>query len=156
MKKNYPKSRTDQIVVQELNGEILIYDLRDNRAMCLNEMSSAVWQACDGSNSVADIAKKVGNEDIVWLALAQLKEEKLIDAVPALSEKFDGQSSRREAVRKIALGSMLALPVIATLVAPPPAAAQSVSCAVVACTKASQCSGQPVGCRKCGGTRCGP
>ena len=124
MKNNYPKSRTDEIVVQELNGEILVYDLRDNRAMCLNETSSAVWRACDGSNSVADIAARVGNEDIVWLALDQLKKEKLVDNTPE-SNRFDGMS-RREVIKKIGMGTAVALPIIAGLVAPP--AASAVSC----------------------------
>ncbi|MEP7213677.1 MAG: PqqD family protein [Acidobacteriota bacterium] len=141
MKQNYPKSRTDEIVVQELNGEILVYDLRDNRAMCLNETSSAVWRACDGSNSVADIASRVGNEDIVWLALAELKKEKLIDGVPSTPEKFDGLS-RRDVIKKIGLGSMIALPVIAGLVAPTAAHAAS-TCVVGAGT--CMCAGPNTG-----------
>jgi hypothetical protein len=161
-KQNYPKSRTKDIVVQELNGEILVYDLRDNRAMCLNETSSAVWQACDGNHSIAEIANKVGSEDLVWLALAQLREEKLLDAAPE-SPAFSNPSSRREALKKLALGSVLTLPMIAALAAP--AAAQAVSCGLVACsggTGSPDCASRPVGCRNCNsgpvgvGRICGP
>ena len=141
-----PRGRTDDIVVQELNGEVLVYDLRDDRAMCLNETSAAVWQACDGSNSVADIAKKVGNEDIVWLALDQLKKEKLVEASFA-RDTVDGSMSRREVVRRIGIGSMVALPVIASLVAP--VAAQTASCGT-ACRNPSDCPNQT--CNRCTGT----
>jgi hypothetical protein len=133
MKNNYPKSRTDEIVVQELNGEILVYDLRDNRAMALNETSSAVWRACDGSNSVADIAKKLGSEDIVWLALAELKKEKLIDNIPAAPAELEGLS-RRDVIKKVGLGSMIALPIIAGLIAPTAANAASSCVAGGGCT----------------------
>ena len=158
MNTNYPKCRTDEIVVQELNGEILIYDLRDNRAMCLNETSSAVWRACDGSNSVADIAKTVGNEDLVWLALTELKNERLVNFDDA-AVTFTG-ISRREVIKKIGLGTAVAIPLISSLVAPP--AASAASCAVVSCNGNGQCNGQPVGCRTCndlpsgGGRVCGP
>jgi len=149
MKNNYPKSRTDEIVVQELNGEVLVYDLRENRAMALNETSSAVWKACDGSNSVEDIMKAVGNEDIVWLALAELKNEKLIDAVPERPAKFEGMS-RREVLGKIAVGSMLALPVIASLAAP--VSAQVTGSCGGTCSNPSQCPNQV--CNSCVNNRC--
>src|SRR3982750_1614851 len=112
-----PLSRKNDLVIQEHDGEILIYDLTDNRALCLNETSARVWRACDGTNSVEDISRLVGNEDLVWLALAELKKEKLVDHGPAMPEKFGGMS-RRQVIRKIGVGSMIALPVIASLVAP--------------------------------------
>jgi hypothetical protein len=31
-----PQSRKNDIVVQDLNGEVLIYDLKANKAFCLN------------------------------------------------------------------------------------------------------------------------
>ena len=42
---NNPRRRKDEIIVQELNGEVLIYDLKSNKAICLNEVSSLVWDA---------------------------------------------------------------------------------------------------------------
>ena len=75
-----PISRKADIVVQELYKEILIYDLSIHKAFSLNETSALVWQACDGSRTIADISDAVGkqlnsqvNEDIIWLALDQFK-----------------------------------------------------------------------------------
>lgn len=149
-----PLSRKDDLVVQELNGEVLIYDLRENKAFCLNETSALVWQACDGNNSIADIGKRVGSEDIVWLALDELKKERLVESGSLPTDKFDGLS-RRDVIRKIGIGSMIALPVVASLVAPTAMQAQS-ACgnatgrpAGCACTASSQCAST---CCKSGGS----
>jgi hypothetical protein len=54
--KNKPQGRQDNLVVQELNGEVLIYDLKVNKAFCLNDTSAQVWQACDGQNRLPKLA----------------------------------------------------------------------------------------------------
>lgn len=133
MKKDFaPKSRKENLVVQELDGEVLIYDLQSDKAFCLNVTSALVWQACDGSKSVPEISdwvsEKLGtanNEDLVWLALDQLKKEKLIENGAEINNQFEGMS-RREVVKRIGLSSMVAIPVVASLVAPVAAATASI------------------------------
>lgn len=136
--KNKPLGRTRDLVVQELDGEVLIYDLRDHRAFCLNETSSLVWKACDGSRSVTEIGSKVGNEDLVWLALDQLRQERLLDEGVELDERFAGMS-RREMIRKIGLGSAIALPIVSSIVAPTAASAQSCIANNGNCAASAQC-----------------
>lgn len=51
----FPKARNKNIVVQLLNKETLIYDLIDNKAFCLNETSSIVFNACDGKTSFDEL-----------------------------------------------------------------------------------------------------
>jgi Coenzyme PQQ synthesis protein D (PqqD) len=130
--KNYPVSRKDNLVVQEMDGEVLIYDLADNKAFCLNETSALVWQACDGKRSTAEISEIISqelnspaNEDLVWFALEQLKKEKLIENSEELPNNFAGMN-RREVIKKVGLGTMIALPIISSLVSP--VAAQVRSC----------------------------
>jgi hypothetical protein len=137
--KNYPVSRKDNLVVQELNGEVLIYDLTDNKAFCLNKTSALVWQACDGHKSVAEISDFIShklsspvNEDLVWFALDQLKKERLLENGNEIPNQFAGMS-RREVVKKVGLGSMIALPIVASLVAPAALQAQSADC--MSCVK---------------------
>jgi hypothetical protein len=146
-----PVSRKNDLVVQEHDGEILIYDLTDNRALCLNETSARIWRACDGTNSVEDIGRAVGNEDLVWLALAELKKEKLIDHEPVTPDRFAGVS-RREAIRRVGMASLIALPVIASLTAP--AAAQAGTCTQTStgCTGSSR----PRGCNCSSTSNCLP
>ena len=125
MKKNMtPKARKSGLVVQDLNGETLIYDLDTHRAVCLNQTSALVWQNCDGTNTVSDISgvlagelKNPASEDLIWLALDQLKKENLIENSDELERKFEGMT-RREAVRKVGMASLIALPVVAALSAP--------------------------------------
>ena len=128
-----PIARKNGLVVQEVPDEVLVYDLESNKAHCLNQSAAIVWRSCDGNNSVADIAKLVETqaggkvtEDFVWLAIDQLSENNLLER--QISTSFAGQS-RREAIKKIGLASMVAIPVIASLVAPQSAlAAQSCNC----------------------------
>ncbi len=117
-----PIARKEGLVVQELNDEVLVYDLETNKAHCLNESAAAVWRNCDGGHSISDIAKKfveksgnIVDEDFVWLAIDQLNELNLLEQ--ELKPNFQGQT-RREVLRKIGLVSVISLPIIASLVAP--------------------------------------
>ncbi len=123
-KENNPLSRRENIVEQEIDGEVLIYDLVKNKAFCLNKTSALVWQSCDGKKTIAEISDWLGkqlnsqtNEDIVWLALDQLSKEGLIVPETKPVSKFAGLT-RREAIRKVGLASVIALPLITSLVAP--------------------------------------
>lgn len=128
-----PKARDENLVVQELPTETLIYDLKTNEAHCLNETAARVWKYCDGKTPVTDMAKLLersfGNpveEDIVRLAVNLLDQKNL------LSEKnrFD-LPNRRDVIKKIGLASMVALPIVATLTAPTSVFAATANCACV-------------------------
>ncbi len=129
-----PTARQTGLVIQEMPDEVLVYDLDSNKAHCLNQSAAFVWKSCDGNNSVADIVrefeKNTGgrvSEDFVWLAIDQLNENGLLQ--DSVSPRFQGQS-RRQVLKTIGLASMVALPVIASLVAPRSAmAAVSCNCA---------------------------
>lgn len=129
---NNPTARQQGLVVQELSDETLVYDIDKNKAHCLNHSAAFVWRSCDGSNSVADIVKQFEltgggkvTEDFVWLAIDQLNDNGLLEE--GLPSRFQGQS-RRQVLKTIGLASVVAVPVIASLVAPP-SALGSVSCA---------------------------
>ena len=138
-----PMARQNGLVVQEMPDEVLVYDLNSNKAHCLNQSAAFVWKSLDGTNSVADIVREFeanGNgkvtEDFVWLAIDQLNENGLLadDVAP----RFAGQS-RRQVLKTIGLASMVALPVIASLVAPK----KALGAASCTCTGPGSC---PAGC----------
>lgn len=146
-----PVSRKDDIVIQELKGEVLIYDLKINKAFCLNETSAIVWQLCDGNNSVSDITKKFSKElnspvteDFVWLAIDQLKQENLLSNSEEIVPEFNGMS-RREVIRKVGLGTMVAIPIVSGLIAPTAVQAQSGACTTPAngCNNDGDCNTVP-------------
>lgn len=128
-----PKARDYGLVVQESHDEVLVYDIDTNKAHCLNRSSAIVWKACDGHRTVSDIVREFEltsgdkvSEDFVWLALDQLGTKGLLNA--KLETKVAGKS-RREVLKTIGFASVVALPVIASLVAPPNAlAATSCNC----------------------------
>lgn len=149
----FPTARRTGLVVQEVPGEVLVYDLDTNKAHCLNETAAFVWKSCDGNTSVSDIADvlasktgKTVKEDLVWLAIDQLSENRLLEK--EITTNFAGQS-RREAIKKIGMASVIALPVIASLVAPPAALAVTscncvvaVDCNLQTCPSTTVCNGQ--------------
>ena len=146
----YPLARTNGLVVQEVPNEVLVFDMETNEAHCLNETAAMVWKYCDGKTSVPQIAEILGenaNDDLVWLAIDQLNEHKLLEK--EVATKFAGQS-RREVLRKIGLASMIALPIIASMAAPRSVLAAT-SCA---CVDDGDCLAQPTCGQTCGGGTC--
>jgi hypothetical protein len=126
-----PTARKDEIVVQEFDNELLIYDLRANKALCLNQTSARIWSKCNGRKSIATIKEELEKEtrsvvtdELVWLALDQLKKQNLIEEEKEIPSSFKGLS-RREVIRRIGIGSMVALPIITAMIAPLPAFAAS-------------------------------
>lgn len=117
-----PMARRNGLVIQETTDEVLVYDLETDKAHCLNRTAAFVWKKCDGNTSVEEIVKQFEKqtgsrveEDLVWLAIDQLNERKLLEK--NVVSKFAGES-RRSVLKKIGFASVVALPVIASLVAP--------------------------------------
>jgi Coenzyme PQQ synthesis protein D (PqqD) len=52
-----PLARCENIVVQEMPEETLVYDLNTNKAFCLNQTAALVWKNCDGQKNVTEIAQ---------------------------------------------------------------------------------------------------
>ncbi len=124
-----PIRRNKDIVVHEQGDETLVYDLNTNKAFCLNSTSSIIWNACDGNRDIKEIAKvaqkalgKNVTEDHVILAVSQLAKDSLIEG--NIDKSVSGMN-RREMVKRVGFSSMIALPIITSLVAPKAANAQS-------------------------------
>jgi hypothetical protein len=139
-----PLARREGLVVQEMPEEVLVYDTGTNKAHCLNKTAAFVWKSCDGSHSVNDIARLMENEfganvpdDLVWLAIDQLGKDDLLEITQTASVAASG-ISRREVIRRIGIASVIALPVVASLVAPSSALA-TVSCG---CSNPAACATQ--------------
>ncbi|MEZ5344421.1 MAG: PqqD family protein [Pyrinomonadaceae bacterium] len=126
-----PRARTRDMVIQESNEELLIYDLSNHKAYCLNPTSAAVWKVCDGKLNSGEIAELLFGEvekktaaAVVELALCQLDELSLIgddDREVQTPNRF----SRRVLIRNAALTTAVLLPVIHQITTPPAAHAQS-------------------------------
>ena len=125
-----PVARTESLIVKEVDGETLIYDLKTDKAHCLNETAARVWKNCDGQRSVSDIGKELSaltktsvREEVVWLALEQLEKHKLLEGSPARPAFLAGMT-RRQLVAQLGIAAV-ALPVIISIVSPTAASAAS-------------------------------
>lgn len=122
--KKLPTARQNNLVIQQLDSELLVYDLETNKAFSLSETSALVFNACNGETTFDELkAKHNFTDDLIFLTLDELKKESLI-ADNSYRSPFTG-ISRREAAIKVGLATMLALPVILGVAAPAAAAAAS-------------------------------
>ena len=116
MKQKLPVARSESVAVQELKNETLIYDFEIDKAYCLNETSTVVYRHCNGETSFEDLKRQYKyTDDLIYLALDELQKNNLVE-----SEKithFAGMS-RREAIRRVGLGTLVALPLVTGLMAP--------------------------------------
>lgn len=127
-----PGARTSDIVVQNLDGETLVYDLLTNKALCLNETSAAVFNACGSQSSFDDLKRAFKfTDELIFLALDELKRENLLAEDTKFVSPFAGMT-RRDALRQVGLATMITLPLITGLIAPK--AANAASGAAVACS----------------------
>lgn len=138
----------ENLVTHDSEEETLIYDLDQDKAFCLNQTSAIVWRFCNGKNSISDISKNLSkhfnipvDENFVWFILEQLGKKNLIRNVPEMPAELGGLS-RRDVIKRIGLGTMIALPVISSLIAPlaTHAASGTNLAAGRPCTRSSQCS----------------
>jgi hypothetical protein len=136
-----PLARRNDLVMQDVLDELLIYDLLNDKAYCLNRTAALVWRSCDGTNPVPDIARRfkereggpVG-EDLIWAALSQLDENGLLER--PIPPHFQGRS-RREVLKTLGRASAVALPLVATLIVPARTTGIPVSCN--GCVNPGQC-----------------
>jgi len=136
-----PLAREEGLVIQELPGELLIYDLSNHKAHCLNRTAAFIWKHCDGRMTVPEIAARLGkefdassDEAVVWFALGQLKKTRL------LRDSSNGkQISRRDVIRKAGLAAAVGLPLVTSILAPTALAQASCLPRDAACTLNSQC-----------------
>ncbi len=163
-----PKARTVSIIIRELAGETLAYDLDRHRAYCLNGLAGRIWRRCDGQTTLAQaqraIAAEIGQpvgEEVMLYGLRKLRQARLLEQsdgnvllLSALADRFSegvpeksgATMSRRDLVRKLGLGAALLIPVVTMVIAP--TAVSAASC---------RAKGQPCGAGLpacCGGLSC--
>jgi hypothetical protein len=119
-----PQMRKHGLVVDDLPDEVLVYDLNNHQAHCLNHSAALVWRCCDGKSSTAEIARRLTaeldapfSEDLVLLALSQLENQQLMVRAAALPVQV-AVLSRRQMVRRLGLATAVAVPLVTSIVAP--------------------------------------
>lgn len=122
--KQIPIARSSELIAQEFEEGLLLYDLAIHKAFSLNETSSIVWNLVDGKSTIDEIVSKSRlPREMVLFAFDELQKNNL------LKEKVEtGLPTDRKSRRKVLMqmgATALALPVIVSLVAPSAVHAQS-------------------------------
>jgi len=133
MRKTYqPRRLSQELSIQCVGDETLIYDERRHVAFCLNQVSSAVWTHCDGAQSVAQIAAALRSE-LAQPVTEEIEENGLLepdtDSPSEAGLAAHGPISRRSLMATLGAGAMMMLPApaIAAVVAPKAADTGSVT-----------------------------
>ncbi|WP_254172998.1 PqqD family peptide modification chaperone [Planktothrix pseudagardhii] len=120
-----PVARTENLLLQDIGNELIIYDQDNNSSHCLTPLAVRVWELSNGQNTVNDIARKLekefnlpGNSDVdmrglVWLTLEELERYSLIkEYLRQPATNVIAGMSRRQAIKTatlvggFAIGSM--------------------------------------------------
>jgi hypothetical protein len=126
-----PLARKNQLIVEDIIGECVVYDSIHKKAHSLNSTVTWIWHHCDGSTDVEEMALHFEREfgcpdslDVVISGIQQLEAAHLLVLNPredTLSIPPGPVMSRRSVV---AAGSAL-VPVIASILVPTAATAKS-------------------------------
>lgn len=151
-----PKFRTNEIVMQEVDEETLVYDLVSNKAHKLSETLTIIWKHCDRETSVIDLSNILSdklkmkiNEDFIILAISELEKAELFSK----SLNFDHEKiSRRKILCKYELPTIL-MPLVVSIVAPQISQVADFS---GACSSPAQCCNGRCGFDQFGNIACCP
>jgi len=125
LKPVHPKARQNDLLVEQIGDETVVYDGQRQEAHSLNRAASIVWQNSDGTRTIPQLAAMLAtamgvepNESIVEYALDRLAGAHLLE---------DSSVSRRDLVRRMTFVGVAAvgLPVVLSIVAPTDAMAAS-------------------------------
>jgi hypothetical protein len=133
-----PIARTESIVTEWVNDELVLFDQTRQVAHCLSPGAAAVWECSDGARSQEEIGRVTGLSPAeVARAVEALREGDLLDEGPVAAEPG---YSRREATIKLARagGAAFAAPLIYSVTVG--SAAGAVNCGFPPCGCHRQCT----------------
>jgi len=120
-----PVARKNDIFAENLPEEVVLYDKTNNKVHCLGKTAAAVWENCDGTRTVDDLAQIVearfgapADRKVVLLALEELQNADLLEPGSGVVANT-GPTSRRKVMGKVAMASTA---LVATILAAAPAA----------------------------------
>jgi hypothetical protein len=75
-----PVARSEDLVIEEVEDEVLVYDAKNHQAHCLTSAGAKVWRACDGTKDVPALAESLAlSVDDVTRALEMLDGVELLE-----------------------------------------------------------------------------
>jgi hypothetical protein len=147
-KQQVPVARKNGIVIRKLKDEVLIYDTDQHQAHCLNPAAVLIWDHCDGERTVSELSDVLRQnnpqltateaEGVVWMALDQLKKSQLLE-LPAGTSEISLGLTRRQLIKSAGIASLVAAPIVSTIVAPMAAQASTCLASGQTCSTSAEC-----------------
>ena len=141
-----PQARRTGLIIQEVDGEILIYDQNTNKAHCLNQTAAKVWKYCDGETTLIEACEALScdldtavDEKLVWYAVDQFSKDNLLEKGIEQPAFIIAGMNRRQMVRTLGLAAVIAVPLVTSIIAPTPAQAATCMPPGQPCGTAAQC-----------------
>ena len=75
----------DGIVKQEVSGSLLLFNMQDGQYYTLNDVGRRVWELCDGTRTLSDIARDLSAE---YDSTADAIQEDVLALVGDLADAF--------------------------------------------------------------------
>jgi hypothetical protein len=130
--KIHPLARTEDLTIEEVDGELRVYGDTPGVGCVLNETAAIVWRSCDGKRTLKDlvalVSEKTGtpaDNDMVLIALDKLAQHGLLlSGYEPRGHEAERLSRRRFFGRAgIVSATAMAAPVVYSAVAPSMASA---------------------------------
>jgi|SRR5579872_2263061 len=141
-----PKAKSNNLLTEEVADELLVFDVSNNRAHCLNASAAAIWRHCDGTRSVESLASNLfpklppsDSARLVAVGIERLRRRRLLEDWPAQATV---DLSKRQMLKKVAIvaaAAGVAAPLISTVLAPTSAYAFSCMPSGMPCSASAQC-----------------
>jgi hypothetical protein len=124
-----PSRISQNVSMQQIGAETLVYDGQRHLAFCLNASSGAVWKMADGTRTMAQIAHatslEIGAEVSEVLAgyiVETLRADGLLEPTTQSGNGNGVEAtpgiSRRAMLQRLGVGGAMLLPVVASIAAP--------------------------------------
>ena len=120
---NKPRTRTDNVVAEEILGQCVIYDGSTKKAHQLNSTLSWVWKHCDGTRTVDHLAIAMQHDlgydsakGVVASGLQQLADAKLLEP-ESMDLRFAATADSTVSRRTVMAGAAIIAPVIISILA---------------------------------------
>src|SRR5581483_1616438 len=111
-----PLARTADLLTEELDDELLVYDQDRDTACRLNATAAIVWRSADGERTIDELVEvlrgelgDVADEDLVLVTLDRLEEQGLIESGYAARDVDTARLSRRRFIRRVGVVGSAAL-----------------------------------------------
>ncbi|MFZ0386092.1 MAG: PqqD family protein [Solirubrobacteraceae bacterium] len=87
------------LLTERIGDEVIIVDQDSGRAHCLSGLAAAIWDQCDGTHDVTQLAELSGATAVpIEAALAELDELSLLEPVAEQSQDLTRRTVARRAI----------------------------------------------------------